>query len=244
MRDLAGRDLAQPLKAVKSGSSLTIEKSLTDEMRDATHDLHRDAEKRFFVRRILRGKVSLSEYSLHMACLYHVYLALETGLVLAAQNPQTSEIAAIAVPEIFRKEAILLDLDHMCGSEETAAALLSAAAQCAEPYTMRIATVAEQEPFRLIAHAYARYLGDLSGGQIIGSKLEKYMADLSMNLNQGLEFYQFRDVGDLKACKDLYKSAINQITLDQEQRAAVVDESLEVFRCNISLFDALDGEFF
>jgi len=46
----------------------------------------------------------------------------------------------------------------------------------------------------LIAHSYTRYIGDLSGGQILG------IAERAMNSDgQGTAFYEFKDIPNEKA---------------------------------------------
>ena len=52
----------------------------------------------------------------------------------------------------------------------------------------RINQISKEKPELLVAHAYTRYLGDLSGGQIL-----KKIAQRGMGLqgSEGLAFYEF-----------------------------------------------------
>ena len=86
-------------------------------------------------------------------------------------------------------------------------------------YTTRINTLAISsdtvETSRLLAHAYVRYLGDLSGGQFIRRKLAK---TYGLEDGQGLTFYEFgklggesgiSGLGDMKKIKEWYRDGMN-----------------------------------
>ena len=65
---------------------------------------------------------------------------------------------------------------------------------------------AEGDGARLIAHAYTRYLGDLSGGQILQRLLAR-----SLELRPSeLSFYDFPRFSDLDALKADYRKALDQ----------------------------------
>ena len=79
-------------------------------------------------------------------------------------------------------------------------------------YVERIHEVADSnEPYLLVGHHYTRYLGDLSGGQILKNIAEKAM-DLPKDV--GLAFYEFDDIADKKAFKNKYREALDTITTD------------------------------
>ena len=86
-------------------------------------------------------------------------------------------------------------------------------------YTTRINTLAISsdtvETSRLLAHAYVRYLGDLSGGQFIRRKLAK---TYGLEDGAGLTFYEFgklggesgiSGLGDMKKIKEWYRDGMN-----------------------------------
>ena len=56
--------------------------------------------------------------------------------------------------------------------------------------------VAQESPELLVGHHYTRYLGDLSGGQILKNIAQKAM---NMDGDDGLHFYVFNDIADEKA---------------------------------------------
>jgi heme oxygenase len=77
-----------------------------------------------------------------------------------------------------------------------------------QEYVSRLGSL-ESQPSRLLAHAYVRYMGDLSGGQIIKYKLQKAYA--LEHEKRGLTFYDFEyngqvaSVGELKKIKDWFR---------------------------------------
>jgi len=100
-------------------------------------------------------------------------------------------VSKIYYPELFRREHIVEDLKFYFGENyleqiyPTVAILL---------YISRISYVAKHEPMLLIAHAYVRYMGDLSGGQMI-----KDMIRNALNLpdENGTRFYEFDKIKDV-----------------------------------------------
>ena len=73
-----------------------------------------------------------------------------------------------------------------------------------------------------MAHAYTRYLGDLSGGQIL-----KKIAQRAMNLSdgRGLAFYEFNEVKDEQEFKQNYKKALDSLALDSVLADQIVAEA-------------------
>jgi heme oxygenase (biliverdin-producing, ferredoxin) len=91
---------------------------------------------------------------------------------------------------------------------------------------------------RLIGHAYARYLGDLSGGQIV-----KRLLTRSLELpSEALSFYDFPGIADIAAFKSEYRAAIDQTGDDSEDFAAIIEEGARAFELNIALSIALQAE--
>ncbi|MGA7054843.1 MAG: biliverdin-producing heme oxygenase, partial [Mycobacterium sp.] len=85
----------------------------------------------------------------------------------------------------------------------------------------------------LVAHHYTRYLGDLSGGQIIGKLLDR-----TFGLGgAGLAFYEFPIRP--KPYKDAYRARLDGLSLDADEIACAVDEVKVAFRLNQALFDEL-----
>jgi len=112
-------------------------------------------------------------------------------------------------------------------------------------------TLSSEDPTRLLAHSYVRYMGDLSGGQIIRWKLQK-----AYGLNEtggGLTFYEFdtptndggvkkeiASVGEMKKIKEWFRAGINQGAGDsREIKEALLDETVRAYELNSGMFTTL-----
>jgi heme oxygenase len=80
-------------------------------------------------------------------------------------------------------------------------------------------------------------LGDLSGGQIL-----KKIAQNAMNLDgQGTAFYEFEQIDDEKAFKDMYRAAMNGLDVEQEMADRIVAEANDAFGMNMKMFQEMEG---
>jgi heme oxygenase len=84
-------------------------------------------------------------------------------------------------------------------------------------YTTRLQVLSSlPDPSCLLAHAYVRYLGDMSGGQFIRRRIGKAY-DLDLDRGDGIRFYDFKklggsetaNMGDLKVVKEWYREGMN-----------------------------------
>lgn len=83
-----------------------------------------------------------------------------------------------------------------------------------------------------MAHAYTRYLGDLSGGQVLGRIAQKSMG---LKSSEGLSFFAFPGVSSPNLFKQLYRSRMNSVELTEEQRNGVLEEAVRAFEFNIQV---------
>ena len=91
----------------------------------------------------------------------------------------------------------------------------------------------------LIAHHYTRYIGDLSGGQIL-----KGIAENALNppKGEGLYFYEFDKIADAKEFKTGYRATLDSLDIDESQVNALIAEANYAFRLNMYIFDELQGD--
>lgn len=143
--------------------------------------------------------------------------------------------------EISRKTALEQDLAFFFGSNWHDKIRCTFAAR---KYVDRIRYLGAHDPVALVAHCYGRYLGDLSGGQIIRYRLAK---NLELHSEQGknkacdgLRFYDFENIHNLKHFKDFYSGRLNALDLDENTFQKLVEETRVVFQLNIDLFSELD----
>ena len=104
----------------------------------------------------------------------------------------------------------------------------------------RIKKIGNEKPELLVAHAYTRYLGDLSGGQLL-----KKIAQRAMNLSsgEGLAFYEFDSIQDEQEFKQNYKKAMDSLPLAQDLSEQIVAEANLSFTMNMKMFQELETSF-
>jgi len=110
-------------------------------------------------------------------------------------------------------------------------ALLPAGTQ----YGVSVAAAAQGDATQLIGHAYARYLGDLSGGQILRRVLARA---LSLGSHE-LSFYAFPDIVDASAFKRSYRAALNEVAVEIADTESVVLGAMSAFELNIAVSEAV-----
>ena len=189
-----------------------------------TKILHTEAERSGIIRELLRGQAGRDGYVSYLRNLLPAYEQLEQGL---ARHRDTAALAELAAYRLDRAPAIKADLAALCGDGWTEIPLLPAGAA----YGDRIAETAAGDGARLIAHAYARYLGDLSGGQI----LRRLLAKSPGLLPEQLTFYDFPRFPDLAALKSGYRDALARAGALASHSQDIVDEGAVAFTHNIAL---------
>ena len=206
--------------------------NLATQLREGTKKSHTMAENVGFIKCFLRGTVEKTSYRKLAGNLYFVYTAMEEEMDRHKNHPILSKLY---FPELNRKSAIEQDLLFYYGSNWREEVQPSEAAQA---YVARIREISEREPALLISHLYTRYLGDLSGGQIL-----KGIAQTAMNLSdgQGTQFYEFDEIPDEKEFKNNYRQIMNDLPIDQETADRIVEEANAAFGMNMKMFNELEG---
>ena len=201
------------------------------ELKEGTKKSHSAAENTAFVKSFLRGVISKESYRTLVSDLYFVYSALEEDFRIFKNDPV---LGALYLPELERVTALETDLRYYYGPIWRSIVEPSEACQ---RYVNRIHEVAKSEPELLIGHHYTRYLGDLSGGQIL-----KGIAQKALNLkDEGLSFYEFGKIDDAKIYKTKYRSILDELPLTESQQNAIITEANYAFRLNMYMFDTLEG---
>ena len=206
--------------------------ALAAQLREGTKKSHTMAENTGFVSCFLKGVVDKASYRKLVADLYFVYGAMEEEIARLKDHPVVSPIA---FSQLNRREALEQDLVYYFGADWKSQVQPSPSAAA---YVDRIHQVAQTSPELLVGHHYTRYLGDLSGGQIL-----KNIAQKAMNLsdNDGLNFYEFVAIDDEKAFKGTYRAAMDTLPIDQSTADRIVEEANEAFHLNMNMFQELEG---
>ncbi|MFE9168223.1 heme oxygenase (biliverdin-producing) [Streptomyces kebangsaanensis] len=204
-------------------------------IRTASHEQHVEAETSTFMSDLLGGRLGVDAYARYTEQLFFVYEALEAGAERLAADPVAGPFIR---PELFRPAALERDLAHLRGTSWRSGL---SALPTTEAYAARVRECAEQWPAGYIAHHCTRYLGDLSGGQIIRGKAEKTWGFTKKG--DGVRFYVFEAITNPAAFKRNYRELLDAVHADDLEKQRVVTECKRAFALNTALFHALGEEF-
>ncbi|XP_007435974.1 heme oxygenase 2 isoform X2 [Python bivittatus] len=206
---------------------------LSELLKEGTKEAHDRAENTQFVKDFLKGRIKRELFKLGTVALYFTYSALEEEM---EHNKDQPSFTPLYFPsELHRKEALARDLEYLYGEgwEEKI--------QCSEAtqhYVDRIHHVGQHEPELLVAHAYTRYMGDLSGGQVL-----KKVAQRALKLpstGEGINFYTFENVSNPQQFKQFYRARLNALEVSKETKERIVKEANKAFEFNMQVFEELD----
>lgn len=124
---------------------------------------------------------------------------LEEGL---AANANDSVLSPTYNPDLLaRAPSLSSDISALLGTSDDDISwkthpihqtLISSPPPPFHAYISRLTHLVEEEPRRLLAHSYIRYMGDLSGGQIMKRNVRKAY---DLTDERGTTFYQFGVMG-------------------------------------------------
>jgi len=210
--------------------------NLSTRLREGTQYSHTAAENTAFMKCFLKGIVEREPFRKLLANLYLVYSALEAELERHCSHPA---IAPIIFPELNRAANLERDLAFYYGDNwrEQIAPLPAGTV-----YVDRLHAIANTDPILLIAHAYTRYMGDLSGGQALKNIIR---SALKLPPDQGTalhEFEQLPTVEAKRAFKEKYRAALNSLLLDEAEIQRIVDEANYAFTLNRDVMHDLEAD--
>ncbi|MFD8375902.1 heme oxygenase (biliverdin-producing) [Streptomyces sp. NPDC059688] len=209
--------------------------SFSSLIRTASHAQHAEAENSAFMSDLLGGRLGVDAYARYTEQLWFVYEALES----AAEHLTADAVAGPFVrPELLRLPALERDLAHLRGPGWRAGL---SALPATRAYADRVRECAERWPGGYVAHHYTRYLGDLSGGQIIRDRAEKTWG--FARKGDGVRFYVFEEIANPAAFKRGYRELLDAIGVDDLERQRIVGECRRAFALNTAVFRALGEEF-
>ncbi|KAF7711198.1 heme oxygenase-like [Silurus meridionalis] len=204
---------------------------LSEKIKSVTKECHVRANSTELMQAFQRGNITLMQYKLLLCSLYKIYEALEEEL---DRNASHGSVAPIYFPqELARAETLKRDLQHFYGQNWREEMFIPASTL---RYTQRLREIGCKHPEYLVAHAYTRYLGDLSGGQVLSRVPQR---SLGLKNGEGLGFFSFPAINSPNLFKQLYRSRMNSIELTETQKEGVLEEAIRAFEFNIQVFDEL-----
>ncbi len=209
---------------------------LAARLREGTQHSHTAAENTAFMKCFLKGIVEPEPFRNLLADLFFVYSALEDSISRYKDHPV---VGAIYFPELERRAHLEEDLAFYYGADWRLEISPSAAGQV---YVARILHVADRDPALLVAHAYVRYLGDLSGGQGL-----RQIARSALNLpaGQGTRMHEFDAIPTVEARREFklrYRDVLNDLPVDDVLTQKLVDEANLAFQLNRDVMHELAAD--
>ena len=209
--------------------------NLAKKLRERTKKDHTAAENMGFIKCFLKGTVEKTSYRKLVSSLYFVYSAMEEEMEkhVKQEHPVVSKIY---FKQLNRKNSLEQDLAYYYGANWKEQISPSPATQ---DYVQQIKQISATEPELLVAHSYTRYIGDLSGGQVL-----KNIATKAMNLSDeegGTAFYNFPDIPDEKGFKVNYRQVLDELPIDEATEDRIVQASIDTFHLNMGIFKELEG---
>ncbi|MFV2120231.1 heme oxygenase (biliverdin-producing) [Streptomyces sp. Act-28] len=204
-------------------------------IRTASHEAHTEAETSTFMSDLLGGRLGVGAFTRYTEQLWFVYRALEDTADDLADDPVAGPFVR---PELFRTRELERDLAHLLGPGWRAeVSPLPATAA----YAARIEECARTWPAGYVAHHYTRYLGDLSGGQVIRDRAERQWG--FARKGDGVRFYVFDAIVNPAAFKRAYRELLDSVNADDLERQRIVDECGRAFAFNTAVFRELGEEY-
>lgn len=210
-----------------AGSGEQPRQGLAALLRSATTSAHERAEGTPFVAALVEGELPLAGYVDLLTRLHGVYSALEAAAVTHRADP----VGATVTPSgLDRRAAIENDLRVLAGETWRT----PGPSPAGEAYAARVTRVAG-DLGGWVAHAYTRYLGDLSGGRVLRGALQRHHG----LPDDALRFYDFPELPKPKLFKEDYRARLDALPLGPEERTVVTAEACLAFDLNTALLDEL-----
>lgn len=204
---------------------------LSKQIREGTKKSHTMAENTGFITCFLKGVVEKKSYIRLLSDLYYIYTAMEESF---EKHKSNDILRFIYYPELFRKKSIEKDLEYYLGNNWSSN--LTQTNSCKE-YCERIKKVSDNNPYLLIAHHYTRYIGDLSGGQML-----KNIAQTALKVDDiGMNFYLFNNIPNEKIFKSEYRMMLDSLPFDQSEIDCIIEEANYAFKLNMKVFNEIEG---
>merc|ERR1712100_213649 len=215
-----------------SNSEVTLARALAE----GTKDVHRRAERVPWMAAFIKGSVPLPQYIDLLAALYSIYRVMEHE---AAENASHPVYSSLHFPrELNRTDALAEDLRFYLGADQWRKRVDAVAEWPSVMFYLDALREASKQPHLLIAHCYTRYLGDLSGGQILAKIIHRHYRE-QIPADRGTAFYRFENIENMKEFKNKYRWALDNLHVSSSVADSIVDEATRAFLLNIGLFDEL-----
>lgn len=204
---------------------------LAGALRDGTSDAHEAAESEPFVRRLTAGELPIEAYPALVVQNHAIYSTLER---LGERWRDDPIAGTFVVDELRRVPSLEADLAQLLGPDLAEEQRIEDATR---RYTARLENVCGDWPAGYVAHHYVRYLGDLSGGQILKQAVEKAYPQAPTS------FYTFEGIARIKPFRDRYRRMLDALPVGVADQRRMVAEAIVAFDLNRAVFADLAARY-
>ena len=185
-----------------------------------TQAAHQNAERQAFAQEMMSGNMSPEKYKTYLYNMWLIYDILEdVALSMGCFGPEDPAMPDDDLPldGLIQADDIWEDYTELGGTEENAPTVVPST----EAYRSHIINNCQHDKDKLFAHVYVSHMGDLSGGQMIKSKVP----------GSG-KMYQF---ADMTHSVDEMKNLIRKRT-----KESMADEANKAFEFSTKIFEELN----
>lgn len=204
---------------------------LSARLRAGTRTLHRDAERAGVMAQLLDGRLDAVTYLSLLHNLHAIYVAMESALVGFRSH---AAVASIYDPALARSDALVADMAALCGA--CGIARPAGYASATRDYVARLGNLTAADAHCLVAHAYVRYLGDLSGGQMLRQVI---LRSAALGSSGAVHFYDFGDEATVAVRVARFRAGLDAVAEVENHLGMIVAEAVDAFRRHVRLFEEL-----
>ncbi|MGB3410428.1 MAG: biliverdin-producing heme oxygenase [Microthrixaceae bacterium] len=202
----------------------------SSQIRRGTTSAHSNAEHSSAMTDLIKGELPIDGFVRMQTQVAFVYQALEDAADALKEDP----IAGPFIDDRLRRTPSLRRDLELLGAGDIAAVEPNPSTQ---RYCEQITAAAAKWSPGLIAHHYTRYLGDLSGGQHICRVVER---TYGIDRTSGSSFFHFVDIEDADDFKKGYRTLLDAMPLNPEEREMFIAEVSTAYAMSTELFLDLD----
>ena len=203
---------------------------LSKRIRESTKKAHTIAESASAVILYLKGAIERESYIRLLTDYWFIYSALEDALQYHRDNKAICDIDDSA---LHRTKAISKDLKYFLGEDWYD---IITPSDSAAVYVARINQISRDNPELLVAHHYTRYLGDLSGGQIL-----KGITKTALKLpEKALNFYIFTRIPSPTEYKNDYRARLDRLALTTNDEDTFIRECNRAFKMSSDVMSEMN----
>lgn len=180
-----------------------------------------------FLDSLAAGRLPLDAYVDLAAQHWFVYDALELAATAMVDDP----VARVFIfPELHRVPALEADLAYLRGPGW---ANRIEALPATTTYCTRVRQMAFSGAPGFVAHHYARYIDDLTGGQEIGPAIAR-----AYRLTGGCRFFAFDRIDPVEF-RERYRTLLDTVAWSRSEERQFLAEVIEAYRLNIAMLAEL-----